>query len=88
MATQQYAQAQFDALAGIPMHNIMEEIIWINAQGIDLVSIAGRKHYITMSRAGRNFAMNRRQRAAICDYVERVSDVTVTNVECRKLEAV
>ena len=70
------------AADGISPANVMEEIIWLNWKGLNITSIDGRAEYLRMSRAGRNFAMNRRNRNTICDYQDRVADVIVTNVEC------
>ena len=65
--------------AGVSPANIIEELSWLNHKGIAIKH--DRDVYVRMSRAGRNFAMNRRTKYLLCDYLERVQDVVVTNVE-------
>lgn len=69
------------AEAGISPANVMEELLWLQWNGIDMTRHEARHTYLRMTRAGRNFALNRRQRNMICDYALRVAEVIVTNVE-------
>lgn len=65
--------------AGVSPANVIEELMWLSHKGISIKH--DRDTYVRMSRAGRNFAMNRRTKHLLCDYLERVQDVIVTNVE-------
>ena len=65
--------------AGVSAANIVEELLWMSHKGINVKH--DRDAYVRMSRAGRNFAMNRRTKYLLCDYLERVQDVVVTNAE-------
>ena len=66
---------------GISFEQITQEIIWVQYKGVDLHSIKGTADYMTLSRTGRDFAMNRRQRLMIAQYVQRVANITITNCE-------
>ena len=68
--------------AGISTANIVEELMWLNHLKIDIKR--DREAYTHhLSRIGRNFVTSRRTRILLCDYLERVQDVVVTNVEVR-----
>ena len=66
---------------GATMEQVLQELIWLQVTDVDILSIKGTADYIALSREGRDFPMTRKGRLALCEYAQRVANVTVSNCE-------
>ena len=63
------------------MEQLMEEVIWINAQGYNLDTSKGSTDYLEASRQGREFVLSTEERQLIIKYVNRVVRVVKGNTD-------
>lgn len=73
--------------AGLTDLMVLSEVMWLQFIGIDLSKTSDQEKYLfKVSRTGRDFALNRRTRKLIIEYVMRLQRVAVDNVECHLLD--